>query len=286
MNIAVLGLGLMGRAIAERLTRTGFVVTGWNRSPPAVQTAAAAGLVASTDPAITRDAEVLLLTLSDAAAISGVLFEDPGFALSGRTVLQMGTIAPGESRNLATRITGTGGRYLEAPVLGSLPEAESGKLIVMAGGEARDFAHCRPVLEALGEAPRLIGPLGKGAALKLAMNHLIGGLTATFSASLGLVRAEEIDVELFMELLRNSALYAPTFDKKLAKMLAHDYANPNFPLRHLLKDTRLFATAAATRRIDTRVVDALASLFEAGVAAGRGEDDYSALYESVNPHAG
>ena len=286
MKITVVGLGLMGRAIAERLTSRGFTVSGWNRSPAAVQTAVTEGLAAATDPGIATGADVLLLTLSDAAAIGEVLFDEPGFALRGRTVVQMGTIAPRESRDLAARVNAAGGRYLEAPVLGSLPEARTGKLIVMAGGEARDFAHCLPVLEALGEAPRLVGTLGKGAALKLAMNHLIGSLTAAFSASLGLVRAEGIDVALFMDLLRGSALYAPTFDKKLAKMLAHDYGNPNFPLRHLLKDTRLFAAAASAHGIDNRVVESLASLFEAGISRGRGEDDYSALYESVNPPAG
>jgi 3-hydroxyisobutyrate dehydrogenase-like beta-hydroxyacid dehydrogenase len=115
------------------------------------------------------------------------------------------------------------------------------------------------------------------------MNQLIAGLTSAFSASLGLVRAEGIETDLFMALLRESALYAPTFDKKLGKMLAHDYARPNFPLKHLLKDTRLFEAAAGASGSDTRVQAAMASLFEQGVEAGFGDEDYSALYEAVNP---
>lgn len=283
MKITVLGLGLMGRAIAGRLNDLGFGVTGWNRSAEAADKAGAAGVAASTDPTVAEGADLLLLALSDAAAIDRVLFDDPGFALTGRTVLQMGTIAPDESRRLADQVIRAGGHYLEAPVLGSLPEAGGGSLIIMAGGDKPEFERCRPILEALGEAPRLVGPVGKGAALKLAMNQLIAGLTTAFAASLGLVRAEGIDIGLFMELLRGSALYAPTFDKKLEKMLRRDYANPNFPLQHLLKDTRLFATAAAARKIDTRSVDAIAALLESAIAAGYAEDDYSALYESVNP---
>ena len=276
----------MGNAVAERLNGLGFRITGWNRSPDAAEAACASGLVASTDPGVAAGADVLLLTLSDGSAINRVLFDDPGFDLAGTTVLQLGTIAPHESRDLAKRVEQAEGHYLEAPVLGSLPEARSGTLIVMAAGDASDFERCRPLLEALGDTPRLIGPTGKAATLKLAMNQLIAGLTAAFSASLGLVRAEGIDVRLFMDLLRGSALYAPTFDKKLAKMLAHEYANPNFPLRHLLKDTRLFAEAAASRQLDTRVVAALAALFESGFAAGHADDDYSVLYESVNPRRG
>ena len=281
MKIAVLGLGLMGLAMASRLQATGHRVCGWNRSGGRLAAAREAGLEASTDPGILSSANVLLLTLSDAAAIGASL--DHAAPLEDRLVIQTGTIGPDESRAIAARVEAERGRYLEAPVLGSIPEARSGTLIIMAGGAKEDFESAFPVLEALGTRPRLVGPTGQGAALKLAMNQLIAGLTTAFSASLGLVRAEGIETDLFMELLRESALYAPTFDKKLGKMLEHDYARPNFPLKHLLKDTRLFEAAAGARGSDTRVQAAMASLFEAGIDAGFGEADYSALYEAVNP---
>jgi 3-hydroxyisobutyrate dehydrogenase-like beta-hydroxyacid dehydrogenase len=281
MKIAVLGLGLMGMAMATRLQATGHRVCGWNRSGGKLPAAEKAGLEASTDADIMSNANILVLTLSDAAAIGHSL----GHAapLKDRLVIQMGTIGPDESRAIASRVEADGGRYLEAPVLGSIPEARSGTLIIMAGGRKEDFEAALPVLDALGTRPRLVGPTGQGAALKLAMNQLIAGLTSAFSASLGLVRAEGIETDLFMALLRESALYAPTFDKKLGKMLAHDYARPNFPLKHLLKDTRLFEAAAGASGSDTRVQAAMASLFEQGVEAGFGDEDYSALYEAVNP---
>jgi 3-hydroxyisobutyrate dehydrogenase-like beta-hydroxyacid dehydrogenase len=282
LKISVIGLGLMGKAIAARLQAANFSVTGWNRSAHRLP-APASGLRASTAPEITAAADTLLLTLSDAAAIDETLFSTPGVSTNAKMVVQTGTISPAESRGLGDRIADAGGRYLEAPVLGSLPEAAAGRLIIMAGGSEKDFEYCRPVLEALGPEPRLIGGTGQGAALKLAMNHLIAGLTAAFSASLGLVRAEGIDPGIFMALLRESALYAPTFDKKLPKMLAHEYANPNFPLVHLLKDARLFADTAGGHQIDVRVARALTDLFADGVTAGHGAEDYSVLYETLNP---
>jgi len=281
MKIAVMGLGLMGLAMASRLQATGHRVRGWNRSGGRLAAAREAGLEASMDHDVLSSANVLLLTLSDAAAIGNSL--DHAAPLENRLVIQMGTIGPDESRAIASRVEAAGGRYLEAPVLGSIPEARSGTLIIMAGGQKEDFDNALPLLKALGTRPRLVGPTGQGAALKLAMNQLIAGLTTAFSASLGLVRAEGIETDLFMELLRESALYAPTFDKKLGKMLAHDYARPNFPLKHLLKDTRLFEAAAAAGGSDTRVQAAMASLFESGIDAGFGDEDYSALYEAVNP---
>lgn len=285
MKIAVLGLGLMGSAIALRLRAQGLDVVGWNRSPERAAALAEQGLaIAPTAAEALAGVEAAVLVLADAAAISATLFA-PGTepALAGLALVQMGTIAPAESRALARRVRGAGGEYLEAPVLGSLPEAREGRLIVMAGGEPGLFERCLPVLQALGREPRRIGAVGQAAALKLAMNQLIAGLTATFSLSLGLVRAEGIDPSQFMDLLRGSALYAPTFDKKLDKYLAHAYGEANFPLKHLLKDVRLFRTVAEQAGLDTALITTIEAACIRALGQGYGEQDYSALYEALVP---
>ena len=127
------------------------------------------------------------------------------------------------------------------------------------------------------------GPGGEGAAMKLAMNQLIATLTAGFSLSLGLIKAEGVDVEQFMGLLRGSALYAPTYDKKLGKMLEHDYSNPNFPLKHLIKDIALFKQVAEKNGIEPSLSQAMLDIFNQGCIAGYCDEDYSALYEAINP---
>lgn len=285
MNIAVLGLGLMGAAIALRLQAQGLDVIGWNRSPEKARELSAQGLetVGSVREAIER-ADIVIPILSDAPAIVETLFAaGTDDCIEGRVVLQMGTIAPGESRDLAKRVASQGGEYLESPVLGSLPEAQDGRLILMAGGDPDLFQRCMPVLLALGSDPRLVGDVGQGAALKLAMNQLIAGLTASFSLSLGLVRAEGIDVNHFMGLLRGSALYAPTFDKKLDKYLAHDYGKANFPLKHLLKDVRLFRRVAEGTGMDTAMITTIEAACIRALNQGYGDQDYSALYEAMAP---
>lgn len=288
MQVSVLGTGLLGSEIAFRLKTQGFAVSAWNRSADKAAPLATVGIgLAQTAAAAIADADVVLLLLADAAAIDATLFAgEPAPTLAGCTLVQMGTIAPEESRDLGERVGGAGGAYLEAPVLGSLPEARDGKLLVMAGGDRAVYERCSPVLEALSQEPRHIGELGQAAALKLAMNQLIAGLTATFSLSLGLVRKAGLDVEQFMGVLRGSALYAPTFDKKLGKYLQHDYASANFPLKHLLKDVRLMEGVMAEAGLDTALLAAVAAAAERGVEGGYGDADYSALYEALHQGLG
>jgi 3-hydroxyisobutyrate dehydrogenase len=283
MKTSVLGLGLMGGAIALRLRQQGLDVTGWNRSPAKAAALAQSGIaVASSSAEAVAASEINLLVLSDASAISETLFGGEGLrSFDGRVFLQMGTISPAQSRDLAARVGAHGGRYLESPVLGSLPEAREGKLIVMAGGDPSLFQHCLPVLQALSRDPRLIGEVGQGAALKLAMNQLIAGLTVTFSLSLALVRAEKIEVAAFMGLLRGSALYAPTFDKKLDKYLSGEYGEANFPLQHLLKDVRLFQQVAEQAGLDTALTETIEAACVRALERGFGDQDYSSVYEAL-----
>jgi 3-hydroxyisobutyrate dehydrogenase len=283
MKLAVIGTGLLGSEIAIRLQDRHFEVSAWNRSPKKASALATVGIRACATVADALAAsDAALLLLSDAAAIRAVLWPADGSEpppLGDRILVQMGTIAPADSRELCRDVERAGGQYLEAPVLGSLPEARSGRLIVMAGGDLGLYERCLPIFEALSEQPQRIGEVGQGAALKLAMNQLIIGLTATFSYSLGLVREEGIDVEQFMALLRQSALYAPTFDKKLDKYLSHEYGQANFPLKHLRKDLGLFRSVAEQSTMDTAPLAALEAILQRTVEQDLGDLDYSALYE-------
>jgi 3-hydroxyisobutyrate dehydrogenase len=276
MNIGIVGLGLMGSAIAERLAAQGFAVLGWNRSDKTIDNLP----MASSWDALLAHSDCLILTLSDAQAIQERFFS-ASTPLDDKLLLQMGTIGPDQSRHFDQQTSERGGRWLEAPVLGSLPEARNGTLIVMAGGRPEDYQRAGPVLNALSNQCRRVGEVGQGAALKLAMNQLIGGLTTAFASSLKLVQAEGLDSNDFMDLLRASALYAPTFDKKLNKMLDQDYVKANFPLKHLAKDMALFSDAAQAHELNTDVTQAILRLLQTGLKMGHGNDDYSALAEGI-----
>lgn len=279
MEITLVGSGLLGTAIGERLLARGYRLHVWNRRQERAQTLVAAGAQLASSPAEAVAAGELVITvLSDGPITAEVLLNQAGTALPGRLVLQVATIAPAESRDLAIALQQRGARYLETPVLGSRPEALAGCLQVMVGGELADLERARPVLMALGGEPRHLGPVGAALHTKLALNQLIASLTHSFSLALHVVQQAGVEVETFMAILRESALYAPTFDKKLAKELADDYSNPNFPTAHLRKDLQLFLTAAAALQLETQGLRGLAELLERATAAGLDELDYSSLH--------
>lgn len=284
MQIAILGGGLMGQAITERLLAEQQTVTVFNRNLDKIQHMSHLGADVTDNPerAISK-ADIILLVLSDAAAIEAVLTLISAEKLKDKLVIQMGTIAPQQSESIAKKCTVMAANYLECPVLGSLPEARAGTLILMAGGEQSNFETALPVLKLLGKQPKLIGPVGQGAAMKLAMNQLIAGLTASFSLSLALIENQGIDTEQFMTLLRDSALYAPTFDKKLTRMQQRDFANPNFPTKHLAKDSRLFLEVAEQLRLDASSLQGVMKLLDKTLAMGLENTDYSAIYAAVSP---
>jgi 3-hydroxyisobutyrate dehydrogenase len=279
MEISLLGTGLLGGAIGERLLHCGHRLTVWNRNSERCAPLLALGARAATTPTEAVAAGELVITvLSDGATTSAVLLEQTGDALAGRLVLQVATIAPEESLALATGLAQRGAELLELPVLGSKPEALAGSLQLMAGGTPEALDRARPVLLDLGGEPHHLGPVGAALTTKLALNQLIASLTHSFSLSLHLVQRGGVEVEAFMAILRASALYAPTFDKKLAKELADDYVNPNFPTAHLRKDLQLFLLTAADAGLNSEGLSGLAQLLERSTAAGLDDLDYSSLH--------
>ncbi len=281
MRIGVLGTGLMGAPMAQKLHDAGHEVMAWNRTPEKLAPLAQLGI--QTTQQVTEAISPLTVTmLSDKQALQSTLFPPDGAPnLAGCTVLQMGTIAPKESQALAQQTQAASGEYLEAPVLGSIPQVKSGELILMVGATPAQFEQWQSILRCFGPNPLLLGPVGAGAAVKLAMNQLIGTLTTAFSMSLAFVQQEGVAVEPFMDIVRQSALYAPTFDKKLGRMCDRNFSNPNFPTRHLLKDMRLFANAAVADGIDTQTADAVARVVEQAMGLGLADADYSALFAAV-----
>jgi 3-hydroxyisobutyrate dehydrogenase len=285
MRVAFIGTGLMGKPMAERVLTAGYEMVAFNRTREKAKALESLGAeIAQSAKQAIDSAECIILMLTDAKAIQEVLFnknKEPD--LRDRTVIQMGTISPAESIGLREQVLQSGGDYLEAPVLGSIPEASAGKLLIMVGASKPQFDKWSTLLECFGSEPLLIGEQGKAAAVKLALNQLIASLTVGFASSLGLVQSLGIEAGLFMKILRRSALYAPIFDKKLKLMLDRDYGIGNFPSKHLFKDVALFSAAAQTVNLETIGIEAIHRLLEITLEKGYADGDYSALFEAVSP---
>ena len=288
MEIGIIGIGLMGHAFVERFLSQGYEVGIFNRTPDKITDLAdtEVKIYTSADELISA-CDTIILMLSDADAINSLLHLDndnqAGSQLQDKLILQMATISPSESRQIAEAISSSGGHYLEAPVLGSLPEAKSGTLIIMAGCSKDVFETALPTVKVLGTAPRYIGETGSAAALKLAMNQLIASLTAGFSLSLGYALKNGVDTDLFMETVRESSLYAKTYDKKLDKYLGRDFGAANFSTRHLLKDIRLFIDDAKAAGLNTGALQGIEKIASETVDSGMALMDYSSIYQVINP---
>lgn len=282
-TVGFLGTGLLGAPMAARLAERGVRVTAWNRTAARARALLPAVDVATTPEEAVRAGEIVIAMLADGPALRSTLLDAvPPAALAGRLVIQMGTIGADACRSVASAVVAAGGRYVEAPVLGSIPQARAGTLLIMAGGATEDVDAARPLLAHLGPVEH-IGDLGAAATLKLAFNQLIASLNAGFSASLGLVRRAGLDVEQFMGILRRSAFHAPTFDAKLPRMLSRDFDDPNFPVRLLRKDLDLFVAEAARRGLATAGVDGIRALLGVAMAQGLGDADYAAIYAAIDP---
>jgi 3-hydroxyisobutyrate dehydrogenase len=153
----------------------------------------------------------------------------------------------------------------------------------MVGGTEEQFGQWGPLFGSLSREPRLAGPVGKAASLKLALNQLIAAEISAFVLSLGLVQRAGGSIDTFVAILRESALFALAFEKKLPRLLTRDYQHPNFSTRHLLKDVELFLKEASGYALTTSSLEGIRPVLARTIAQRLGDSDYSAIFEVVYP---
>lgn len=214
MNVSVIGTGIIGSKIVELLLKEKYSICLFNRSKEkTVDLCLMGARSCETAQEAVLSADCILLTVSDAGAIDELLFTKE-FDLSGKTFIQMGTILPDESIILESKISNLNGRYIEAPILGSRKEIEQQSLILMVGGSKQLYEQYEEFLKTFGAEVYYVGPVGKAAALKLALNNMIASHVIGYSLSLGIVERNKIDTQLFTNILKSSSLFAPMYDKK------------------------------------------------------------------------
>jgi 3-hydroxyisobutyrate dehydrogenase len=204
--IGMIGLGKMGRAIAERLVETGNSLIVWNRTPERAEGLGAR--VAASPAEVAREASLILSVLADDAAIDAVYRASDGLLsvdLRGRTVVEFCTMSPERARALDVAVGEAGGAFLECPVGGTVGPARQGELLGLAGGSDEVFALARPVLEQLTRRLEHVGPTGTGAAMKLAINLPLMVYWSALGEALGLAMSEGVDASLALDILADSS---------------------------------------------------------------------------------
>jgi 3-hydroxyisobutyrate dehydrogenase len=279
MKVGFIGTGLMGNPMAEKLIEAGYKLSVYNRTIAKTSNLEQKGASVKNSPMeLISETDIIFLMLSDGNVVLEALASTKKY--SGKLIIQMSTISPAESIKLSEKIHKTGGKYLEAPVLGSIPQVKERKLFVMVGGDRQLFESYLNIFRLFGE-PYYVGEVGKASALKLAFNQLIGSLITAFSFSLGLVMKENINIDLFMNILKKSNLFAPTFETKLDYMLMKNFDTTNFPTKHLLKDINYVLKEAKKLEIDTTALKGVKKILSKTIEMGLAEKDYSSLISAV-----
>ena len=267
-RVAVVGLGGMGSRIARRFLDAGHELTVWNRTAAKVEQLVEAGAAAATSPAeAAARSEVVITMVSDPSALQAVTEGPEGVAAgagSQTTVIEMSTVGPAAVARLASTLSA---ELLDAPVLGSLSEAESGSLSIFVGGEATSFERCRELLSVLG-SPIHVGPSGSGAAAKLVANTTLFGVIGALGEALALAEGLGLSRESAFEVLATTPLAAQA-ERRRPALESRDFP-PRFPLRLARKDADLIAETG----MDLRLTNAARSWL---AEAGDGNRDYSAV---------
>lgn len=235
-TVAILGTGKMGGAMARRLASSGFDMTLWNRTRAKAEELHV-GRVAATPAEAVREADVVISSLTNEAAVRDVYLGDDGVlrGASGRLFADASTAGPEIADEVAREAEAHGARLLAAPVLGSVPAVESGKLLVLVGGDESDLAEARPVLEHLGEV-RYVGERADAQRLKLVANSMLGITTAAAAELLAAGAAVGLDREQVFSIL---VRLVPALAARQRGFLEDRHTPTMFAVRDLVKDLDL-----------------------------------------------
>ena len=281
-KVGIVGTGRMGSAIARAIRAAGFDLMVWNRTrAPCDALAAELGCRSVETPAeVAASSDVTISMLADAAAVDAVYAGPDGViagARPGSVVVDSSTVPPSVIRRHETAIRDRDAGVIDAPVSGSVSLAETGELTLMVGGELADLERARPVLEAYGARLFHLGPLGTGAAMKLAVNTVIFGLNQALSEGLVLAERAGIRREWAYDVLAASAVGAPYVGYKRAAFLEPDSTPVAFAAALAAKDLRLIGSLAADVGIELPQSTVNLAVIEALLSAGQGERDFSAV---------
>lgn len=281
-TVALVGTGRMGSAMARSISRAGFDLVLFNRTRERATTLASelGARLAENPAAAAAAADVAITMLADDAAVQAT-FDGPDGLLAGArpdaVLVNMSTVRPDTLTAFAARALAAGVGILDAPVSGSVHLAETGALTLMVGGDEADLERARPVLQAIGTTIAHLGPLGAGAAMKLAVNTVIFGLNGALAEGLVLAEAAGIDRASAYDVIAAGAAGAPYVGYKRAAFLEPDTTPVAFSLDLTEKDLGLIAAYAASLGVPMPQAAVNRALVHEAAANGRGSKDFATI---------
>lgn len=257
----------------------------YNRTRAKMAPLVAAGAKAATSLSdLVRRSDVVITMLADPASVMEVVTVAGGLlpAMSpGRTYVDMTTVSPEASREIARLIRETGAEYLEAPVLGSRKAATDGTLTILTGGAVDLSRRLEPLLLAMGNKVIHMGDTGMAAHMKLIVNQIFGTILCVFAEAALTGMEAGLPAGKILEVIRHSVVACPAISNKGEDMLKERTFTPNFPLKHAHKDMRLAVETGKSAGVPVPVTEAALSLFTAARDKGFGNRDISAVLRAL-----
>ena len=279
-RIGFVGLGIMGCPMVANLRAAGYAVTVWNRSRPGVEEALAVGATEAGNPAaVAAEADVFITMVTDSPDVESVLAGREGAMeglSSGAVAVDMSTISPAVTRDLAARLAERGVAMLDAPVSGGDAGAIAGTLSIMVGGEAETVERVRPIFEVLGSTITHVGPVGAGQTVKLCNQVAIAGTLDGVCEALTLAQKSGVDPARMLEAISAGAAGSWQMSNLGPRIIDRDFT-PGFMVRLLQKDLRLALAAGLEVEQPLPVTALVHQLFHHLLAAGAGGDGTQAL---------
>ena len=284
--IGLIGLGLMGSAIAERLLRAGHSILGWDIKPEArARLNKLGGTAATNAQEVFTRCDRILLSLPDSKITRAVLRSAAPTLHYGHIIADTTTGNPQDAVKLSQQLAPTGATYLDATISGNSDQVRRGEVLVMVGGLKPAFDRCKELFATFAARTVHTGLTGSAAQMKLVTNLVLGLNRAALAEGLVFAHALKLDGTQALEILRASMAYSRIMDVKGEKMLRCDF-KPQARLSQHLKDVRLMLAAAAKAHTKLPLSEAHRKILSAAEAAGLGQLDNSAIIRVIgNPRA-
>jgi len=294
MQVGFIGIGVMGRPMTLNLLKAEHHVTIYARHPekPEVQEVLNAGAkLAPSSRAVAMASDIVITMLPNSPQVEEVVAGPNGIlegARKGLIIIDMSTIAPAVSKELAQQASAHGAHLLDAPVSGGSQGAVNGTLSIMVGGERDIFEKARPVLEAMGKKENIfyVGPNGSGEVIKLVNNTLVGAIAAAIAESLVLGVKAGADVDMMAKVICVSAGASWQLANQFPLRAFNGSFQPGFMTDLLHKDLGLALDLAAENAVPMTMTALTRQMYEMARAEGYGREDYTSLMKVLEQMAG
>ncbi len=281
-KIGVIGLGMLGNAVALNLLDSDFKVTAYNRTrEKTTQLKEKGATIVESPKEVAENSELVIIIVKDANAVKQISFEDSGIIKGNHEkliVADMSTIDPLESKNISKKFQDFNINKLDIPVMGGPNIAITGDLVMMASGNKGSFEECEKVFKTIANKVFFIGESGVAHSVKLAMNLQITMLALALAEGITLVKKSDVDPKIFLEILNSTYFKTGMSEKKAYKMIDGKY-DATFTLANLKKDITTMTNAAKSLGIKLPMITKAEEVYENAIKEGLGDIDYTGIIE-------